>query len=224
MFDRKIRITILGNTGVGKTTLIDRMKGTDVKTIKSEKTSGLNIEQKNIRLQSSEKYPWYHPETYRRYRIVAIDNPGEYKLRRQWREVLRNYKTDGMLFLLDPQQSQEIQRAAMEDAYNYFLDSLDLNPDKADEKAKVKKYIFYFVVNKCDTYIGNFNKENEFDLDPKIKEKAVDFLSYFVPIMDEFKKSFSASQFGISYISALHSPYSVIDKIFELLKIYLFES
>jgi GTPase SAR1 family protein len=80
VFDRKIRITILGNTGVGKTTLIDRMKGTDVKTIKSEKTLGLNIEQKNIRLKSSSNYPWYHPETYRKYRVIAIDNPGISKL------------------------------------------------------------------------------------------------------------------------------------------------
>ena len=224
MFNRKIRITILGNTGVGKTTLIDRMKGTDVKTVKSEKTLGLNIEQKNLRLQSSDKYPWYHPEAYRRYRIIAIDNPGEYKLRRRWREVLRNFKTDGMLFLLDPQQSREIQRAAMEDAYNYFLDSLDLNPDKADEKAKIKKYIFYFVVNKCDTYIENSNKAKDFELDHEIKDKAVDFLSYFVPTMDEFKETFPTSHFAISYISALYSPYSVIDKIFELLKIYLFES
>jgi GTPase SAR1 family protein len=224
VFDRKIRITILGNTGVGKTTLIDRMKGTDVKTIKSEKTLGLNIEQKNLRLQSSNNYPWYHPETYRKYRVIAIDNPGEYNLRRQWREVLRNFKTDGMLFLLDPQQSQEIQRAAMEDAYNYFLDSLDLNPDKADGKAKYKKYIFYFVVNKCDTYIDNDKLETEFELNPQIKDKAVEFLSYFVPTMDEFKKTFPVSQFAISYISTLYSPYNVINKIFELLKVYLFES
>ncbi|MHA1237223.1 MAG: hypothetical protein ACTSQ9_06155, partial [Candidatus Hodarchaeales archaeon] len=69
MFDRKIRITILGNTGVGKTTLIDRMKGNDVRTIKSQKSLDINVEQKKIRLKSSDSYPWYHPETYRRYQI-----------------------------------------------------------------------------------------------------------------------------------------------------------
>jgi len=222
IFDRKIRITILGNTGVGKTTLIDRMKGTDVKTVVSEKTLDINIEEKNIRLQSSESYPWYHPEKYRRYRIRAIDNPGEYTLRRHWREVLRNFTTDGMLFLLDPQQSVEIQRGAMEDAYNYFLDSLDLDPDKADNKAKSKKYIFHFVVNKCDTF--KTDKSTDFIQTPKIKEDAVEFLSIFGPIIDAFKETFPLSKFGISYLSALYSPYNEIDKLFEIFKVYIFQS
>ena len=222
IFDRKIRITILGNTGVGKTTLINRMKGTDVKTIVSEKTLGINIEEKNIRLQSSESYPWYHPEKYRRYRIRAIDNPGEYTLRRHWREVLRNFTTDGMLFLLDPQQSIEIQRVAMEDAYNYFLDSLDLDPDKADRKAKTKKYIFHFVVNKCDTFKSD--KNIDFIQTPKIKEEAVEFLSIFGSTIDAFKETFPLSKLGISYLSALYSPYNEIDKLFEILKVYIFQS
>ena len=224
MFDRKIRITILGNTGVGKTTLIDRMKGTDFKTIKSKKTLEINIEQKNIRLQSSESYPWYHPEMYRRYRIRAIDNPGEYKLRRQWREVLRTFKTDGMLFILDPQQSIEIQRVAMEDAYNYFLDSLDLDPEKADRKAKLKKYIFHFVVNKCDTLKSDFDAKLNFTISSSVKEQAVEFLSTFAPTMDAFKETFLLSKFGISYLSALYSPYREIDKLFEILKVYIYQT
>ncbi len=224
MFDRKIRISILGNTGVGKTTLIDRMKGTDVRTIKSKKSYQINIEQKKIRLQSSDSYPWYHPEAYRKYQILAIDNPGEIKYRRQWREVLRAFNTDGMLFLLDPQQSIEITRIAMEDAYNYFLDSLDLNPERADEKAKTKKYIFHFVVNKCDTCVSTSYSAKDFHISPEIKDQAVEFLSQFASIMDIFKETFPRSKFGISYISALYSPYSEINKLFEILKVYLFES
>jgi small GTP-binding protein len=224
LFDRDIRVTVLGNTGVGKTTLIDRIKGTDVIKIKSKKTMEINIEEKKIRLKSSESYPWYSPETYRKYRIIAIDNPGDHKLRRQWREVLRKYKTSGMLFVLDPEQSIEVQRVAMEDSYNYFLDSLDLDPDKADKKAKLTKYVFHFVVNKCDLFMSDDQEKNSFELTPMIKEKAVDFLSHFAATMDEFKETFHYSRFGISYISAIYSPYADLDKLFEVLKVYIYHS
>ncbi len=200
------------------------MKGTDVRTIKSKKTYNINIEQKKIRLQSSDSYPWYHPEAYRKYQILAIDNPGEIKYRRQWREVLRTVNTDGMLFLLDPQQMLDNTRLAMEDAYNYFLDSLDLRPDKADEKAKTKKYIFHFVVNKCDTCLTSPCDPKNFHLTPETKDRAVEFLSHFATTIDIFKETFPRSKFGISYISALYSPYNEIDKLFEILKVYLYET
>jgi len=224
VFDRKIRITILGNTGVGKTTLIDRMKGNDVRSIKSQKLLDINVEQKKIRLQSSDSYPWYHPEAYRKYQIIAIDNPGDYTLRRKWREVLRNFKTDGMLFILDPQQSVEVQKSAMEDSYNYFLDSLDLNPVKADKKGKTTKYIFHFVVNKCDTFLKNPNLRDNFTLSVDVKDLSVEFLSNFMPTMNAFRETFPKSLFGISYISAIYSPYSDIDKLFEVLKVYRFQA
>ena len=224
VFDRKIRITILGNTGVGKTTLIDRMKGNDVRTIKSQKSLNINVEQKKIRLQSSDSYPWYHPETYRMYQIIAIDNPGDYTLRRMWREVLRTFKTDGMLFVLDPQQSLEVQRSAMEDSFNYFLDSLDLNPIKADEKGRSKKYIFHFVVNKCDTLLNDPSLRDSFQLSVEVKDRAIEFLSNFTSTMDAFKETFPKSLFGISYISAIYSPYSDIDKLFEVLKVHRFQT
>ncbi|MFX0173835.1 MAG: GTPase domain-containing protein [Candidatus Hodarchaeota archaeon] len=223
MFDRDIRVTVLGNTGVGKTTLIDRMKGTNVRKVTSKKTLDINVEEKKIRLKSSENYPWYHPETYRMYRIIAIDNPGDYKLRRKWREAMRKYRTDGMLFLLDPKQSIEVQRVAMEDSYNYFLDSLDLNPEKADRKATDTKYIFHFVVNKCDIFLPENQEKEAFELNSSIKEHAVEFLSHFAPTMDEFKETFLSSKFGISYISAIYSPYRDLDKLFEILKVYLYQ-
>jgi len=223
VFVRDIRVTVLGNTGVGKTTLINRMKGTDVKKIVSKKTLEINVEEKKIKLKSSEDYPWYSPEAHRKYRIIAIDNPGDYKLRRKWREAMRKYKTDGMLFLLDPDQSVEVQRVAMEDSYNYFLDSLDLRPEKADRKATFTKYIFHFVVNKVDLFLPP-TSEKPFTMSPAIKERAVDFLANFAPTMDEFKITFPQSKFGISYLSTLHSPYKSLDKLFEILKVYLYQT
>lgn len=223
MLDRDIRVTVLGNTGVGKTTLINRMKGTDIKKLISKKTLEINIEEKKIKLKSSEAYPWYSPEAHRKYKIIAIDNPGDYKLRRKWREAMRKFKTDGMLFLLDPDQSVEVQRVAMEDSYNYFLDSLDLKPEKADKKAAYTKYIFHFVVNKVDLFSPQ-TIEKPFKMSARIKEKAVDFLAHFAPTMDEFKRTFPESKFGISYLSALHSPYKSLDKLFEILKVYLYQT
>ncbi|MFX1282425.1 MAG: Rab family GTPase [Promethearchaeota archaeon] len=222
MFDRDIRVTVLGNTGVGKTTLIDRMIGTDVHKIMSKKTLEINIEEKKIKLQSSQSHPWYSLEKHRSYRIIAIDNPGDYKLRRKWREAMRKFKTDGMLFLLDPEQSIEVQRVAMEDSYNYFLDSLDLRPERADRKARDTKYIFHFVVNKCDILLPNDSDKKTFVMNPLVKEQAVDFLSRFAPTMDEFKETFPLSKFGISYLSALYSPYKALDKLFEILKVYIY--
>jgi GTPase Era involved in 16S rRNA processing len=223
VFDRDIRVTVLGNTGVGKTTLINRMIGSDVKKIVSKKTLEINIEEKKIRLKSSEAYPWYSAEAHRKYRIIAIDNPGDYKLRRKWREAMRKFKTDGMLFLLDPDQSVEVQRVAMEDSYNYFLDSLDLKPEKADKKAAYTKYIFHFVVNKIDLFLPNAPRD-PFKMSPEVKEKAVDFLAQFAPTMDEFKTTFPQSKFGISYLSTLYSPYKALDKLFEILKVYLYQT
>ncbi|MFW9904298.1 MAG: GTPase domain-containing protein [Candidatus Thorarchaeota archaeon] len=223
MFDRDIRVTVLGNTGVGKTTLINRMIGTDVKKIVGKKTLDINIEEKKIKLKSSETYPWYSAEAHRKYRIIAIDNPGDYKLRRKWREAMRKFKTDGMLFLLDPEQSIEVQRVAMEDSYNYFLDSLDLKPEKADKKAADTKYIFHFVVNKIDLFSLQAPGDS-FKMSPEIKEKAVDFLAQFAFTMDEFKTTFPQSKFGISYLSTLYSPYKSLDKLFEILKVYLYQT
>jgi GTPase SAR1 family protein len=215
---------VLGNTGVGKTTLIDRIKGTDVRNIASKKTYEINVEEKRIKLKSSEVSPWYSLEAYRKYRIVAIDNPGDYKHRRQWREAMRRFKTNGMLFILDPEQSVEVQRVAMEASYNYFLDSIDLNPVRADGKAKGTKYIFHFVVNKCDVFQNEDLSQKEFHMRPKVKEHAVDFLSHFAQTMEAFKTTFPRSKFGISYISAIYSPYKDLDKLFELLKIYIYQT
>ncbi|MHA2052981.1 MAG: Rab family GTPase [Candidatus Hodarchaeales archaeon] len=203
VFDRDIRLTILGHTGVGKTSLIKRLKGDDPED--TEKTMDITIERKKMVLLSAVKQSKLSLERYRRYNIIAVDNPGDFKLRRKWREAMRKYKTNGILFMLDPSQPVEAQRVAMEDSFNYFLDSLSLDPDKADKKAKKKKTLFVFVVNKMDTINND-------------EEKANEFLSNFDLVVKDFKMTFPFAIFEKSLISVLDSPYEEIDNIFEKCK------
>ncbi|MHA1227566.1 MAG: Rab family GTPase [Candidatus Hodarchaeales archaeon] len=203
VFDRDIRLTILGHTGVGKTSLIKRLKGEDMARI--EKTLDITVEKKKIRLLSSFKSSKFSLEHYRKYNVIAVDNPGDFKLRRKWREAMRKYKTHGILFMLDPTQGVEAQRVAMEDSFNYFLDSLSLDPDKADRKAKKKKSLFYFVINKMDIINND-------------ESKAREFLNEFENVINDYKNTFPFSVFHTSYMSVLKSPYEEIDAIFEKCK------
>ncbi len=107
--------------------------------------------------------------------------------------------------MLDPSQPVEAQRVAMEDSFNYFLDSLSLDPDKADKKAKKKKTLFVFVVNKMDTIEFNEDRGNE-------------FLSNFDLVVKDFKMTFPFAIFEKSLISVRDSPYEDIDNIFEICK------
>ncbi|MHA2227268.1 MAG: GTPase domain-containing protein [Candidatus Hodarchaeales archaeon] len=203
VLDRDIRLTILGHTGVGKTSLIKRLKGEDPAS--TEKTMDITVEKKKITLLSSTKHSKLSFERYRKYNVVAVDNPGDFKLRRKWREAMRKYKTDGILFMLDPTQGTEAQRVAMEDSFNYFLDSLSLDPDKADKKARKKKTLFFFVINKMDVINNDV-------------EKASDFLKNFEVVIQDYKMTFPFAAFEKAFISVHKSPYEEIDGIFEKCK------
>ena len=209
VFDRPIRITLLGNTGVGKTSLIKLLKGED--PVHTEKTMDIKVETRRIKLLSSLKKSRLSIERHRYYRITCVDNPGDYKLRRKWREAMRKFKSDGILFLVDPSAAVEQQKVAMEDSYNYFLDSLSLNPDRADKKARTKRSIFFFVVNKLDLINND-------------KEAAKRFLEEnFSILIDDYKMTFPFSHFGYAYISVHKSPYEDIDAVFEQMKQFLYD-
>ncbi len=203
VLDRDIRLTILGHTGVGKTSLIKRLKGENPAIV--EKTLDISIEKKKVTLLSSKKHSKLSLERYRKYNLIAVDNPGDFKLRRKWREAMRKYKTDGILFMLDPSQGVESQRVAMEDSFNYFLDSLSLDPDKADKKARKKKSLFFFVVNKMD--VIDYNEPH-----------AQKFLKKFDSVIEDYKMTFPFAVFANAFISVQKSPYEAIDAIFEKCK------
>ncbi|MHA2295927.1 MAG: Rab family GTPase [Candidatus Hodarchaeales archaeon] len=216
VFDRDLRVTILGNAGVGKTTLIRRLKGEDIKAAPAEKTTKIMVEKKKIKLES-QKYGGF-VEKRRNYNVFAVDTPGDFTLRRQWRVAMKKYKTEGVIFMLDPHQDIATQKTAMEDAYNYFLDSLDINPEKADKRAKEAKPVFYLVVNKIDL----LTKESGNDF-IAAKDSARAFANKFSETLQVYYRMFPNAFFRENYISVHESSYEEIDSIFEQVKRCLYE-
>ncbi|MHA1167699.1 MAG: Rab family GTPase [Candidatus Hodarchaeales archaeon] len=217
VFDRDLRVTILGNTGVGKTTLIRRLKGKDIKATPAEKTTKVLVEKKKIKLLSQQKGGFI--EKRRNYNIYAVDTPGDFTLRRQWRVAMKKYKTDGIIFMLDPYQDIPTQRTAMEDAYNYFLDSLDINPEKADKRAKETTAVFFLVVNKIDLLLKDHGGEWQ-----DAKDAARTFADKFSSTLQVYYRMFPKGFFREEYISVHDSSYDEIDSIFEQVKRCLYES
>ena len=210
VFDREIRLTILGNAGVGKSSLVQRMKGELEIQTQIEKTTDIIVERKKIKLLSQKKARIISIEKYRWYEIVAVDTPGDFTLRRQWRVAMARYKADGIIFLLDPTQSVMIQKTAIEDAFNYFLDSLDMKPHRADKIAKEKRALFYFIVNKIDLIDNS-------------EQKAREFLNNFNDTIKAYRVRFPNSKYKQSFISVHKSPYEKIDSIFENAKTALYD-
>ena len=90
-------------------------------------------------------------------------------------------------------------------SHNYFLDSLSLDPDKADKKASKKKSLFFFVINKMDAINND-------------KEKAKKFLENFQMVIEDYRMTFPFAAFAEAQISVHKSPYEDIDSIFEKCK------
>ncbi|MFW9996621.1 MAG: Rab family GTPase [Candidatus Odinarchaeota archaeon] len=217
VFDRDLRVTILGNSGVGKTTLIRRLKGENIKAAPAEKTTKILVEKKKIQLLS-QKFGGFI-EKRRKYKVFAVDTPGDFTLRRQWRVAMKKYKTEGVIFMLDPYQDIATQKTAMEDAYNYFLDSLDINPDKADKQAKEATPVFYLVVNKIDLLAKKHNNDLV-----KAKDTARAFADKFSDTLQVYYRMFPKAFFREDYISVHESSYEDIDIIFEQVKRCLYET
>ena len=100
MLTRDLSVTILGNTGVGKTTLIHRLTGEDIEDISP--TTSIEVHQKAIRLKSQSYKSAFSIEKYRTYRVRAIDCPGDMSLWPYWKKALVDYNTNGIIFMIDP--------------------------------------------------------------------------------------------------------------------------
>ena len=115
VFDRKLSVTVLGNAGAGKTTLIKRIKGEPLIT---EKTTAVSVEKRKIKLLSQANAKKLSRDRYRFYTITAVDTPGDFTLRRQWREAMRKQKTDVIIFMLDPNQEFIVQKTKKIPSHN----------------------------------------------------------------------------------------------------------
>ena len=148
MLTRDLSVTVLGNTGVGKTTLIRRLKGENIEDISP--TTSIEVHQKSIRLKSQSFKSTFSIEKYRNYRVRAIDCPGDMSLWPYWKKALADYNTNGIIFMIDPTQDAKVQIDALTQVSNYFLMTLDDDVVRAERKARKVKAIFFLVVNKVD--------------------------------------------------------------------------
>ncbi len=148
MLTRDLSVTILGNTGVGKTTLIRRLTGEKLEDISP--TTSIEVHQKTIRLRSQSIKSSFSIEKYRNYRVRAIDCPGDMSLWPYWKKALADYNTNGIIFMIDPTQDSKVQIDALTQVSNYFLMTLDDDVVRAERKARKVKAIFFLVVNKVD--------------------------------------------------------------------------
>ncbi len=148
MLTRDLSVTVLGNTGVGKSTLIRRLKGENIEDISP--TTSIEVHQKSIRLKSQSFKSAFSIERYRSYRVRAIDCPGDMSLWPYWKKALADYDTNGIIFMIDPTQDAKVQIDALTQVSNYFLMTLDDDVVRAERKARKVKAIFFLVVNKVD--------------------------------------------------------------------------
>lgn len=213
MLTRDLSVTILGNTGVGKTTLIRRLKGEDIEDISP--TTQIEVHEKKIKLKSQAYSSALSLERYRSYRVRAVDCPGDMSLWPYWKKALVDYKTNGIIFMIDPTQDHKVQIDALTQVSNYFLMTLDDDVVKAERKARKVKAIFFLVVNKLD--LLDYNKGKA---DRLLREN-------YQAAWQHLKERYPASGHYWEAISAIDpSPEmdDIIDGIFETIKKELYES
>ena len=207
MLTRDLSVTILGNTGAGKSTLIRRLKGESIEDISP--TTSIEVHQKTIRLRSQSLASALSLEKYRSYRVRAIDCPGDMSLWPYWKKALADYNTNGIIFLIDPTQDPKVQIDALTQVSNYYLMTLDDDVVRAERKARKVKAIFFLVVNKLD--LLDYSKGKADKLIRTHYQTAWNHLKERYPSSGHYWESISA-------IDESQQMYENIDSIFETIK------
>ena len=207
MLTRDLSVTVLGNTGTGKSTLIRRVKGESIEDISP--TTSIEVHQKTIRLRSQSYKSALSLDKYRSYRVRAIDCPGDMSLWPYWKKALADYNTNGIIFLIDPTQDSKVQIDALTQVSNYYLMTLDDDVVRAERKARKVKAIFFLVVNKID--LLDFNKGKADQLIRDNYSTAWNHLKERYPSSGHYWEAISA-------IDESEQMYETIDGIFETVK------
>ena len=207
MLTRDLSVTILGNTGVGKTTLIRRLTGEKLEDISP--TTSIEVHQKTIRLRSQSIKSSFSIEKYRNYRVRAIDCPGDMSLWPYWKKALADYNTNGIIFMIDPTQDSKVQIDALTQVSNYFLMTLDDDVVRAERKARKVKAIFFLIINKVD--LLDYSKGKADQVIRENYQTAWNHLKERYPNSDHYWEAISA-------IDESDQMYESIDGIFETIK------
>ena len=211
MLTRDLSVTIVGTTGVGKTTLVKRIEGGDLETTT---TIDIEVTTKKIKLLSQESRSSFSLEKYRTYKVTTVDCPGDISRYPRWFSALKKYRTQGIIFMIDPTQDFRVQNDALIQTSNYLLMTLDKDVQEAERKALKAKVVIFLLVNKLD--LLDYNQQKA---DRVIAEN-------FSETWDGLKRRFPAGGHFWEAISAIDpstESYEKIDGIFETIRWYFYE-
>ena len=143
---RKLDFIVIGNKTTGKTTLAKVL--TKTKPFTTDPTVEITKFSGKVKLLSSRKRSFISIERWRKYKVQAIDTPGSFAERRQWRDAFKKAKKPiVVIFVIDPFQPLPETKSALEEVYNQYLESISNNLEKADLLASSNKLLLLIVLN-----------------------------------------------------------------------------
>jgi len=217
IFDRSLKFVLLGNTKTGKTSFINKLKHNNRTP---EQTTSIRTEKAKITLNSSRDCSLFSKERYRKYKLTIIDIPGDFSYRRLWRKGIKKARftkhSTAIILFIDPSQSTQDSKSALEDVYNQFMESLNQkNPDKADEVAREKKIFLGIVINKTDLLDAVDNPKDE--IEATIRKEMGD-------ILKTIKSRLPLTVVGVYPLSVKYWIWTEVNPIFERMKRFFYQN
>ena len=193
MFRPSYRVMTFGTSGTGKTSLLRKLIGDESPVLP---TTEIQTMLTRIRFKN------------KNYKILLIDTPGDFTLRRFWRMAMIKNAPNVLLFLLDPSQDVIAQKSIFESAFDFFLDSLDVDPRKADRKALQRSVTVLLVVNKSDLLSSSGDSQ-------ETETKSKTFLGNFQEHVKTYNARFPRASFSDFVLSVKQSSLQSFDEILE---------
>ena len=151
MFDRKLWFTLTGNLGTGKTTFLEYLNIQKYPEQIYPSTEEPVLKTIKITLESSRQASRTSLEHWRKYVLKVVDTPGNFQYRRLWRDAIKKGKGKIIVHFVDIQQELSQSTNALEDVFNKFMETLDIDVEKANLKAKTTSLLLQIVVTHLDS-------------------------------------------------------------------------